>query len=777
MRNQSKFNVRLSAIALGVLGLFVTTASKADDEEIKALTQPKSSVQVEVIGVDQNSAKFGEYNGLYGHPSGAYPNGALNIRGGGAYTNNEQGDTTRWSVTGQDLGLTSRSANASISDQGSWGVGVNFDQLQHNISNSYQTPYQGTMGGNKFILPSNLKGNAAITTTASPALQGDLSSMGISTTRYNTTLNGTAIVDKNFNITFEYNNLSQTGAKLQSFLGTQAPNGNNNPGNGSMSSLLPVPTNYQTDTINLAANWKGENSHLTASYFGSFFQNTNQAMQWEVMNKTLLTTQGINPNPLQTSSLAPSNAFNQLNLAGGYDFTTKTKLTGNLSIGQNTQNQGFGGTYDPGMMYSSSPSASMNGIVNTTHADLKVTDRSAKDLVLTAGAKYDVRDNLSQSNLYQSYNPTTGIGSTPNTPLSFKQTQLSLGGDYRIDKDQKLGVTIANNAVQRWCNQYGTTAPNTAASPYNTLYYNSTNCASATSSSENKLDALYKIKASEEVNIKVGAGYANRKTQWDANAFIAMPKLGFANDGSYAGFQPFFEASRKQAYGKASADWQALEDLTLTLGGKYTADTYPDSSLGVQNGYSWSLNFDSTYAYDEKGAASFYVTQQNMQRNYADGTSPSPSATQPSITVANPTLTYANNLNTNSTTLGFGIRQAGLVNGKVGVSADATYSRANSIYNTSGAACSPPNAANTACGSLPGIQNNLGIIKLGASYQLDKNSKFGMMYWYQHLYSNDFYYNATGYGANNASGITPTNQTSPSYSVNVIMANYTYTFD
>ena len=52
-----------------------------------------------------------------------------------------------------------------------------------------------------------------------------------------------------------------------------------------------------------------------------------------------------------------------------------------------------------------------------------------------------------------------------------------------------------------------------------------------------------------------------------------------------------------------------------------------------------------------------------------------------------------------------------------------------------------------------------------------------MMYWYQHLYSNDFYYNATGYGANNASGITPTNQTSPSYSVNVIMANYTYTFD
>ena len=283
MKNGSKFNLKLSAITFGVLGLFAVSSAMADDEEIKALTQPQSTVQVEVIGVDQNSAKFGEYNGLYGHPSGAYPNGALNVRGGSAYTNNEQGETTRWSVTGDNLGLTSRSANASIADQGSWNFGVNFDQLQHNITNSYNTPYQGTMGGNSFVLPSNLQ-NTNIVDSASK-IPGNLGAMTISTTRYNTTVSGAAIVDKNLNFTFEYNNLIQTGAKLQAFSGATIPTGASS-GNGSAISILPNPTNYTTDTVNLAANWKNDNAHFTASYFGSFFNDGYNGVNWQVINKS-----------------------------------------------------------------------------------------------------------------------------------------------------------------------------------------------------------------------------------------------------------------------------------------------------------------------------------------------------------------------------------------------------------------------------------------------------------------------------------------------------------
>ena len=784
MKNTSKFNLRLSAISIGVIALFSVSSAMADDEEIKALTQPKSSVQVEAISVDQNSAKFGEYNGLYGNKSGAYPNGALNVRGGGAYTNNEQGDTTRWSVTGDNLGLTSRSANASISDQGSWGVGVNFDQLQHNISNSFQTPYQGSMGGNSFTLPTNLLNQNINTRTI---MQSDLSTMNISSTRYNTTFNGSAIVDKNLNFTFEYNNLTQTGAKLQATMGATAPGTNggmNNAANSSAIAILPVPTNYQTDTLTLAANWKGDNSHLTASYFGSFFKNTNSNFQFQAFETTTAQTASTPANPMQTYSVAPSNAFNQLNLAGGYDFTQKTKLTSNLSAGQNTQNQGFAGTYDVGMMYGGAiPAASMNGIVNTTHADVKVTDQSVKDLTLTALAKFDERDNLSQSNLYNSYSPSTKYSTTPNTPMSIKQTQISFGGDYRITKDQKFNLTLANNNVNRWCNQYGTTAPSSLVTPVNSsaLFYNSSSCVSATSSNENKADALYKLKVSDDVNLKVGAGYSNRKTAWDQNAYIALPGTstsigaggGWVNSGNVPGYYPFFEASRKQYIGKASADWQATDQLSFTLGGKYTSDLYPDSTYGVTNGYAWSLNFDSTFAYSEDGTLSAYATQQNMQRNLSSTNSTS-NTTAP--TSAN--YPWANSLQTNTTTLGLGAKHKGLVDGKVSLSADLTYSIANSTYNTTSnsTGCAATAPVTSSCGMLPGIQNNMAAIKFGGTYQVDKSSKIGLMYWYQHLYSNDYYYNGyqSGYVP---TGVMPTNQSNPSYSVNVLMANYTYTFD
>ena len=42
-----------------------------------------------------------------------------------------------------------------------------------------------------------------------------------------------------------------------------------------------------------------------------------------------------------TLSTAPDNQLHQLNLAGGYSFTSATKLVGGLSYGRNTQNESF----------------------------------------------------------------------------------------------------------------------------------------------------------------------------------------------------------------------------------------------------------------------------------------------------------------------------------------------------------------------------------------------------------------------------------------------------
>ena len=85
---------------------------------------------------------------------------------------------------------------------------------------------------------------------------------------------------------------------------------------------------------------------------------------------------------METMSTPPGNTFHQLNLAGGYALAAKTKLAGNFSYGVNTQNQAYAVDafmFVPGSLATGNTLASVNAKVNTTHADLKLTNQSIKD--------------------------------------------------------------------------------------------------------------------------------------------------------------------------------------------------------------------------------------------------------------------------------------------------------------------------------------------------------------------------------------------------------------
>src|SRR5450830_1900001 len=123
----------------------------AADELMDQLIQPVKSVEIGVSGVSDSSAKFGEYTGL--NKSGANLIGNFSIRSGDAYQ--QSGGIKRWELKGTDLGTTSRELRGSVSNQGQWNLGFGYDELQHNISDTFQTPLIGSMGGNSFTLPSN----------------------------------------------------------------------------------------------------------------------------------------------------------------------------------------------------------------------------------------------------------------------------------------------------------------------------------------------------------------------------------------------------------------------------------------------------------------------------------------------------------------------------------------------------------------------------------------------------------------------------------------------
>lgn len=747
----------VSAMALAVAAALTAPLAIADDEEAAELKTPSSYVEFGLIDASGGASfKGGEYSGI--NTGGTYVNGNFLFQGGSAYK--QDGGTLRWKLQGQDLGLSSRSLTGSIADQGRWSFSINYDELTHSITDSYLTPYRGVMGGNSFTLAPGF-GVAANTTTMTAAQQGALQRMDISTNRTNTSLTGKWELTDALNISFDYNHLDQNGAKLMGF-GAMANGG----ATGEMVAILPMPTNYKTDTVNVGLNWQGESAHLSGSYHGSFFRNGFDRVTFQTY---------AGANNMQTMSTAPGNDLHQLNLSGGYTFTPKRKIVGNLSYSRNTQNDPF--VYDAFMMVTPSQTASLNGKVVNTHADVKLTDQSIKDLTLSGAFKYDERDNRTSSFIYNFFalDGTAGNSANyPNTPLSTRKMQADIAGDYRIKRDHYMRLSYGREQTERWCNQYAV----------NATYIAGTNCVVATDSAEDKLGASYRLKAIEDVDLKFDYGYNVRKTNSDTlarAAFISVRGGGAGlNGGDFLGFYPYFNASRAQQLAKVTANWQATDKLTLGVSGKYTDDRY-DSYYGVTKGNSWSFNLDSTYSYSENGSVFGYATRQHRARDLLDQQA---TATATGTRVLVPVgSTWTNQLKDDDVTLGLGFKQTQLMGGRLDITGDATHSVATSSYTTAlnyltyttapFVTCLDPSILS--CGALPDIKSTMTQVKLTGSYKLDKTSKISFGFIHRRLNADDFFYNGYQLGMG-PTQVMPTNQQPGSYSYNLIATSYVYTF-
>jgi MtrB/PioB family decaheme-associated outer membrane protein len=751
----------------------MTVAAENTTDDVAVIRRPTNFIEVGLEKVSDKSAKFGEYNGLNKSDSALITN--FSLRGGDAYT--DPNGTMRWGLTGRDLGTTSRELSATVGNQGIWNVGIGYDELRHNLTDTYQTPYQGGMGGNAFTIPVGF--GAPVSTTApgtrtlSAGALNAFNTVEVGSTRKNTSLSAGLRLARAWDIKFDFNHLDQSGAKLMSF-GQYATGG----ATGEAVVVLPRPTNYQTNTVNLALNWVGDSGHLTAAYFGSLFSDRDDRVTFQSSMGT-----GATAVNTQTMSTAPSNQFHQLNLSGGYAFTPVTRLVGTLSTARNTQNDTY--AYDAYQMVTASPTSSLNGLVTTTHADLKLTDRSVKALTLTAGYKYDKRDNRTASNIYN-FNAISG-GNTanyPNTPLSIKKSLFEVGGDVRFDAKQHLLIGLTRENVSRECYQYGV----------NATYVAGTNCVVAIGSKEDKLSGTYRLKAGDDVNLNVGLATAKRRTDADPYARTAMigtnggvslglPSSASAgiNAGDFAGFRPYFDEDRKQNILKTGVNWQATQGFSLSADARYTNDSY-DETYGWKDGHQWSVNLDTAYNFSETGTVNAYVTQQNRWRSRTDKQNNAlVTATAARINVpANSTT--SGTLQDDDTTVGLGFKQGGLFGNKLELLADLTYSLGKTTYSTTldyagattgGLTCADPSILS--CGTLPTIRNSMTQLKLTGNYMLDKVSKVSLGLLHRRLKSDDFYFNGLQYGST-ATSMLPTNQQAPSYSVNVVAVSYSYSF-
>jgi MtrB/PioB family decaheme-associated outer membrane protein len=745
----------LTAAVQGALLAMCAGPALAQDDTVEALTTPDNYVEVGAAYVDKDAPKFGEYTGL--KKSETTFVGNVGIRGGDFGDSN---GTTRWSVTGTNLGLTSRELGASFSNQGHWNVGVGYDELQHNTTTGYQTPYDGSMGGNNFTLPAGFGVTANTVTSLSAAQQAALHTVDVHNSRKSTSLTAGYYFSPQWRLTFDFNNLEQSGAKLMAF----SSDGNLTGVTAERVAILPNPTNYTTDTFNLAADWIGEKGHVTIGYYGSFFKDHYDRVNW---------TTWAGANATDTMSTAPSNQLHQLNVSGGYGFSPHTKLTGGFSYGRNTQDSSYVASAADLV---SIPQTSLNGKVITTHADAKLVNQTTKDLRLSAGVTYNKRDNKTESNIYGYNNIGVGLYEIPNTPYSNDKTQLELAGDYRLGSHNKLRVAYNHDDKKRSCNSYAVSVD----------YPAGTNCLVDTKTKEDQLSLGYKLTMMQAVDLSVGYSYGERKTTYDTNARVALDSvrggtildpyaagtIAGLNGGDYMGFHPLFDASRKQQVLKLGANWQAADAFSLGFSTRYTDDNYTDATFGAQNGKSWNVNLDATYTYSENGSVFAYVSDDYRDR-YIKHVNRSNTGTSAYI--------WGDKLKDDGITYGLGFKQGGLWGGKIDLKGDLTYSDSKSNYSSevlslfTGGTYNCSAAATLTCGSAPDITNKLTQLKLTGSYKLDKHSKVALAYVYQELKSTDYFYNGYQY-LYTATSVMPTNQQTGAYKVNLVAATYTYNF-
>uniref|UniRef100_UPI002605EDEB MtrB/PioB family decaheme-associated outer membrane protein n=1 Tax=Oleiagrimonas sp. TaxID=2010330 RepID=UPI002605EDEB len=717
----------LKSLSLAILMALPLAASAQSADDVANLIKPTNYLEFGLGYVQHDSAQFGQYNGL--GSSGPYLIGNFGLTGGDAYGQNS--GTRVWSVTGTDLGTTSRSIDARIRDQGKWNLGLRFDQLRHNISDTYETPLQGSMGGNVFTMPSGFGVVSAArpstpdpygTRTLTATQQAYFHRVKVHTERQNTGVTVGYDFNPHWNTRFNWNHMEQSGAKLISS-GTDE----NTPSagfalagyglRGEAIQVLMNPTNYTTDNLDLALNWRGSRAFLSVAFYASNFTDHYDSVSFpnpytttNVANGTILP----GAYPMDALSTPPSNKFNRGSLTAGYNITPRTRLVGGYSYGRNTQNQNYVNLdqMQPGGL----PATSLHGRVIITHADLNLTNRTTRHLSLSAGMNFDKRDNRTPAYAYDYFDLGGEAVTSVNIPLSYSKSRGELSADYRFGHGQHLRAAYEYEKTHRWCNS---ALSNNAQGDLPTAfagYYTVASCVQVPKNVEDKYVLTYRANATEQLDFNAGYSYSDRTATVNASFYNPMQAIseGFENFG----YRAYFDASRTQQMIKAGTNWQASKHLSFSLDGRATYDNYTDSPLGVQDGHSLSLNFDTTLVMSEHASASLYASAQRRTRALL-------SAYQRNA-VAPPANTWTNDLTDKAAIYGITAQRGGLMGGKLKLIGDLSYSLDTTRYYTAlnyvDAACTAPSRGGYSCGAVPDIRSQLSRLRLTANYAIDRKS-------------------------------------------------------
>ena len=515
--------------------------------------------------VSDDSAKFGEYNGM--DQLGTY----VVADADGRY----RGKDGLWlDLSAVDLGLDSRFLGVEGGRQGDYQLHLSYKQLSHKISDSAVSPFLG-IGTTSLTLPSSWV--PASTTGGMTALDASLQGADFDTERQLFDVGGTLTSVKHWAFAVNVRHEEKTGTR-----GT----------GGSFifnDSLLPLPIDYKTDQFDASAAYDAERFQARVAYYGSIFKNDDAALVWA--NPYLPLGTGATTGQL---ALAPSNEFHQLVLTGAYKLAEHAQLTGDIALGHMTQDEAFlPYTINSSLPTQPLPANSLDGSVDTLTGNLRFTSTPIAEARINASLSYNDRNNHTPQAEYDWISTDTGAAvPRTNIPYSYTHTVGSIDGSLTLTKTIRLYAGCSVDEFKRDLQEVE--------------YTNEAGCWGKAGIQK------------EKVNFTLQYG----RTQRNGSSYLTNP------DGTPPQnplMRIYTMADRNRDEFKARIDVTPGERFNFGFDTSVTSDDYFSSVIGLLNGRSWSTAFDCSWMISDKASATCYASHELIESRQANAEQLAPS--------------------------------------------------------------------------------------------------------------------------------------------------------
>ncbi len=642
--------------------------------------------------LSQDSFKFGEYTGLT--DKGPY------FVGDALYGYRDK-NGHYLDLDARNLGLESRSLDLEGGKQGKYELFFNYQELPHFISDSAVTPFIGSGSDNLTLPPGWVRAGS---TGGMTALSGSLQQEDLKTKREIYGLG----------VRFFPGSKWQTTVKGRHEIkeGTQATAGSflfN-------SSQFVQPVDYVTDELDISATYNGKRLQARFAYYGSMFSNNDGSLTWQ---NPYTSPFGADAGQL---ALAPDNTFQQLLASIGYQIGKKTRLTADLAVGRGEQDDDFlQPTLNPAFLPGSTPLPrnSLDGVVETINATIKVNSAISERWQFNAAYKYNDRDNQTPQATYN-WVVTDSAPAAPRTnlPYSFTQNALNLSADYRLQKNAKASVGFDYDTIERTFQEVDETRDSTVWG---------------------KISAM----AQDNVNVVLQAAYADRST----SSYTAVPEIVPPQN-------PLMRIYNMADRQRLSTALQVLATprptVSLGAGFEVASNNYDKTEIGLLNSLEWSANVDASVQVSKKTNVHFFLNHQQISSDQA-GSQAFP---------VNPNPNWSANEDDTFNTGGVGVKHK-FEKRKIDFGADYVLAASTGEITVSGQ-------------PFPDLTTTLNSLKVYANYNFKKHLTLQGSIWWEKYDSEDF--QLDGVGPSTISNVLTLGETSPSYDLYFLSLSVRYKF-